>query len=68
MSMTQDITKAAKELSSLERKLEKIVANEKIAVAKATAKAELKYTVKVNAIIAEVADSKLRLQTLVASA
>lgn len=68
MGKTQEITKSAKELASLERKAEKLVSNEQVAVARATAKAQSKYTTQINAANAEVSDAKLRLQALVAAA
>ncbi len=68
MSTTQDITKAAKELASLERKLTKLVLNQDAAVAKATAKATGKYEKKISDVNSAVAAAKKALQTLAASA
>jgi hypothetical protein len=65
---TADITKAAKELTSLERKLAKLVANEKAAVAKATAKALSKYAEKVVNAQGDVEGAKSRLRNLAAQA
>lgn len=68
MSTMQDITKAANELALLERKLTKLVLNQDAAVAKATAKATVKYEKKISYVNSAVAAAKKALQTFVASA
>lgn len=65
---TSDITKAAKSLSVVERKLDRVVSNEQAAVVRATARAQAKYVVKIKTVTDEVAAAKQLLQDLVAAA
>ena len=65
---TAEITKAAKELTSLERRLAKLVANETAAVAKATEKAQAKYGKKISNALCDVDAAKSRLRNLAAQA
>lgn len=65
---TQDITNAAKELTKLEGKLERIQARSEAAIAKATEKATKVYAEKVAAAQTAVTAAKLNLQSLAAAA
>ncbi len=65
---TSEITKAAKKLATQEKKLAKLKSNEGAAVAKATAKAQAKYSDKIIAAQKDVSDAKATLQELVAAA
>ncbi len=68
MGTTQEITKAAKTLASAEKRLAKLKNNEEAAVAKATAKAQAKYSDKILAAQKEVSEEKTALQSIVATA
>lgn len=65
---TADITKAAKELASLESKLAKLVSNENAIIERAKAKAATKYAAKINEVKTEIGAARLRLKTLAEAA
>ncbi len=67
MAVTE-ITKAARNLATAERKLTRVQGNEAAAVAKATAKATKKYAEKVVAAQADVDTAKSALVRLVSAA
>lgn len=66
MAVTET-TKAARALEAAKRKLAKVQGNEDAAIAKATAKAQAKYGVKLTEVAQAVAAAKKFLQALVAA-